>query len=209
MSVQKPISTNIESHPFTMIDNKVINEIDNMEAFTVWVYLLSKSENWDVIRSHVKNRFGIGDAKLESIFAYLNAHNLIEYRRERLPNGRLGKVEIWILNGSRWTKEPNKNGISTTPSKTTGVDNHSHGSGKLLKKDKALNHREEQQLNKEEVVVFSDEDENQEQPADLITTMELVENEDTKAVEDFMREMFRSDSEYNLNDDEVLEHGLG
>lgn len=117
MSIEKfnPVITG-ESVPYTMVCNKVIQNIDNMEAFTVWVYLLSLPKDWNIVKQHVKNHFKIGDQKLKKIFAYLAAHNLIETIRHRDESGRITKFELRILNGTNFTKKPNEINARTTGS---------------------------------------------------------------------------------------------
>lgn len=104
-----------ESVPFTQVSTKVIQEITNLEAGFVWVYLLTLPPDWQVVKVHLKNHFGIGELKLKRIFAYLNEHKLIEYTRQRLSNGQLGAVDVRILNGTRF-----KNPVV----QTTGIENH-------------------------------------------------------------------------------------
>ena len=103
MSVEKfnPLISG-ELIPYTQVDTKVIQTIKNIEAGFIWVYLLTLPQDWQVIKQHVKNHFGIGDDKLKKIFAYLRRCNLIEYVRERDSLGKLRKSEIRILNGSRF-----------------------------------------------------------------------------------------------------------
>jgi hypothetical protein len=92
--------------PYTQVNTRVIQEIDNMEAGFVWVYLLTLPKDWKVVKAHLANHFKMGKAKIKKIFAYLKSHNLIEYIRERLPNGQLSTIDIRVLNGSRFIKIP-------------------------------------------------------------------------------------------------------
>ena len=117
MSVEKfNPSISGQSIPYTMVCNKVIQNIDNMEAFAVWVYLLSLPKDWEVVKQHVKNHFNMGNKKLKSIFAYLVSHNLIKSIQSRDENGRMGKSEIQVLNGTEFIKNPNKINTATVGS---------------------------------------------------------------------------------------------
>lgn len=88
-----------EIDPFFMISRKVVQEIDDPVAGFVWVYLRSMSSTWKVIKAHIKKHFGLSDDKIKKVFAWLNAHNLIQYRQQRLPSGEMGDHEIHVLNG--------------------------------------------------------------------------------------------------------------
>lgn len=133
-----------ESVPYTMVCNKVIQNIDNMEAFTVWVYLLSLPKDWNVVKQHVKNHFNIGDKKLKQIFAYLTSHNLIKSIQSRGENGRMGSSEIRVLNGTEFTKNSSKINTATVGSENRPAVNRPCGkegttnktSNKINKKQK-------------------------------------------------------------------------
>lgn len=139
MSVQKFKQTEYnplierEAVPFTMVNTNVIKNLKNAEAGFVWIYLLSHTENWRVIKSHLKNHFDIGDNKLKQIFAYLANHRLIEYIQTTNEKGQFGKSDIRILNGDRFLNETyddlTAGSISAPPVFRTC------GSGELLKKD--------------------------------------------------------------------------
>lgn len=88
-----------ESDPFFLISRKVVQEIDDPVAGFIWVYLRSMSSTWKVIKAHIKKHFGLSDDKIKKVFAWLNAHNLIQYRQQRLPSGEMGDHEIHVLNG--------------------------------------------------------------------------------------------------------------
>lgn len=101
MSVEEfnPRITN-EEIPFFMVDRNVVQNISNIEAGFVWVYLRSMSSTWKVIKEHIQKHFKIGEKKCKSIFAWLNKHGLIEYVKERDSKGVWTTSEIRVLNGS-------------------------------------------------------------------------------------------------------------
>lgn len=105
--------------PYTQINTKVIQNIENLEAGFVWVYLLTLPKDWKVMKSHLKKKFGIGEDKMKQIFAYLRKCNLIEYVRMRNKDGTLNTTEVRILNGNKF-----KNLQSKKSCATTGVKNH-------------------------------------------------------------------------------------
>jgi hypothetical protein len=117
-----------ETIPYFQANTYVVQNIKNMEAGFIWIYLLTLPKDWQVIKSHIKSHFGIGDDKIKKIFAYLNKHRLIEYVRERDENGKMRKSEIRILNGSRFIpEESNTYEKSATGVKIHPLDNHTCG----------------------------------------------------------------------------------
>lgn len=95
-----------EAIPYAQININVVQQITDMQAGFVWVYLQSKPANWRIIKEHIKNHFKIGNAKIKKIFAYLHQHNLIEYIQENGENGQFGKHDIRVLNGSKFKSYP-------------------------------------------------------------------------------------------------------
>lgn len=125
-----------EADPFFIISRKVVQEIDDPVAGFIWVYLRSMSSTWKVIKSHIENHFGLSQDKVEKVFAWLTAHKLLEYKRDRRPDGTLGIVEIVVRNGRDYFKPENvqkstkksiKSKVATTSGNTTPVDNHTSG----------------------------------------------------------------------------------
>lgn len=89
---------------FTQINNNVINNIKNGDAFLVWCYLYSKTPNWKTIKQNIKNVYGFGDLKIKKIFSYLRRANLIEYVQSKSANGHYERVQICVLNGKKFDK---------------------------------------------------------------------------------------------------------
>ena len=44
-----------EKPEFTIIKNKIINNIRNPGALAIYCYLASKPENWDICKKHLQN----------------------------------------------------------------------------------------------------------------------------------------------------------
>lgn len=128
MSIEKfnPKVTH-EAIPYLQVNQSVVQQIDNLEAGFVWIYLLSKPENWEVIKSHLKNHFKIGDDKIKSIFAYLHKCKLIEYIRERDEKGIFRKTEIRVLNGSQFVNYQQHTEQQPTGVKIQRVASHTCG----------------------------------------------------------------------------------
>jgi len=126
MAIQKfNNSTTIskEQIPFTQVNNNVIQNMKEMEAFCVWVYLLSMPPDWRIIKEQIKKHFGIGDAKIKKIFSCLNAHNLIRYEAIRNETGNdFSHWNIVVLNGNDFIKNTDKS--NTNNRNRTGSKSH-------------------------------------------------------------------------------------
>ena len=127
MSVQKFNSkTKVFNQPipYTQINSNVIQNITDMEAGFVWVYLQSKSMNWNVIKTHIKTHFKVGDKKIKTIFAYLNRHNLIRYHQIRTEDGKkISHHDIEVLNGEDFIINPVVKELSTEEVSTGSIIN--------------------------------------------------------------------------------------
>lgn len=93
-----------ETVPYLQVNRNVVQSIRDPEVLAVWVYLLSLPNDWEVIKNHVQNHFKIGEKKLRSIFSSLRKHQLIDYIQNRNDDGKLGKHEIIVLNGSKFSE---------------------------------------------------------------------------------------------------------
>jgi hypothetical protein len=151
MSIEKLDQAKIskENIPYTQISTFVIQNVRDPIAGFIWVYLSSLPVDWVVRKEQIKNKFNVGDTALKLIFSYLNRSKLIEYHRERLSTGKLGKSIIHVLCGNRFNADEHyikttgskikpvaKIREKTTGSKTRRLENHTSGSGALQKKYK-------------------------------------------------------------------------
>lgn len=129
MSVEKyNPQMHYETIPYAQININVIQNITNMEAGFVWVYLQSKPKDWTIIKEHLKNHFKIGDDKIKKIFSFLSKSNLIEYIKEYDKKGKILKWDIKVLNGSKFISYPQ---AKSTGVKIHRVADHTCGSGAL------------------------------------------------------------------------------
>lgn len=142
MSVEKFNSKSKITHekiPFTQVSNIVINGITDLEAGFVYIYLLSKSGDWEIIKSHIKNRFKIGDKKVRTIFSYLAKRNLIKYHAIRTANGsKISHCDIEVLNGSAFISEISTEAIFNPVEICLGRKERTTKERDLLKKEKKL-----------------------------------------------------------------------
>jgi len=133
--------------PYTQINTQILQSIKDLNAGFVWVYLLSLPRGWKVIKQQIKNHFKIGDLKIKKIFAYLNAHNLIEYIQVRDELGKkIIRWDIRVLNGSKFVDHENeeektvkkqkvkkKSYPQPTGSKVDPLDNHPGRESRAIK----------------------------------------------------------------------------
>lgn len=102
MSVEKlseMINVTHEKMPFTQISNNVIENIKSPIAFLIYAYLLSKSSDWIVQKSFLKNKFSVGNSTLKHVFSYLHRCCLIEYVLIKDEYGKIVKHDIRVLIG--------------------------------------------------------------------------------------------------------------
>jgi hypothetical protein len=101
MSIEKLDFETIEREhiPFVTLPTTVIQKIKNPMAGFMWVYFNSLPPEWKINKSHIMAHFDISERTYQRHMSYLKSHNLIEYRRYRMPNGTLGPVTLVSLNG--------------------------------------------------------------------------------------------------------------
>lgn len=75
-----------------MLSNETFNASLKPDALGVWLYLLSKSEDWVIVDKHVEKHFGIGPDKRQRIFRELQDHGVMVRTPKR---GKGGRVEGW------------------------------------------------------------------------------------------------------------------
>lgn len=74
---ESPSQLSIRGARFTTIPNDTLELIKDPVAGIIWVYLMSKSENWIVRNKDIQNRFGIGRDKVHSSMKYLRGLGLV------------------------------------------------------------------------------------------------------------------------------------
>lgn len=91
-----------EKIPYTFICNKVIQNITDIQAGFVWIYLQSLPATWVPNKFHLMSHFKISERTYQRIMSYLSEVNLIAYTRCRNKNGTLGAVRLIVKNGSEF-----------------------------------------------------------------------------------------------------------
>lgn len=98
MSVQKFVLSK-ESSNFTIVPNKVIQGIKELELLGFYVYLLSLPPEWIFYKTQLKDHCRIGIKKLERFLSRLAQMNLIEIAQMRDEKGHFAHFDLRILNG--------------------------------------------------------------------------------------------------------------
>jgi hypothetical protein len=112
----------VEQYPFTQIPNNVILSIKDNDAFRLYVYLLSKSRDWRVVKEYAAKECGIGEKKARECWSYFARCGLIEYRTEKDGKGKIIKHDMVVLIGLKFNKdEPFKPVDKSTGAKTASV----------------------------------------------------------------------------------------
>ncbi len=105
---------------FTTLGNDVFEAPLKPDAFAVWVYLLSKPDDWKVRPSQLRARFGIGKDKLQRIFRELEAYGVM--RRD--PVRRSGQFVEWdyLVTEHPQPENPASGGVDQKPENTAMAD---------------------------------------------------------------------------------------
>lgn len=105
MSVEKLNSksqSKIENNPFTQVSNLVINNIKDNDAFRIWVFLLSKSMDWMIIKEWTAKTCKVGKRKAIKIWSYLQRSNLLETICIKDEKGKIIKWDLHVLSGTKF-----------------------------------------------------------------------------------------------------------
>jgi hypothetical protein len=132
MSVQK-LSEKIiigQKVPYTVLSNKVIQNINDPYVLATWCYLSSLPPDWKVSYAQLKKHFLIGRNRLEKIMSNLRKMNLIEYVNEKDSSGRFSGSVVRVLCGEEFISLsedveniPNTASLFTAPLETEGAVN--------------------------------------------------------------------------------------
>jgi hypothetical protein len=105
MSVQKfnsKTKINLQPLKYVIINSHVVQNYPDAEALGVWIYLLSKPSDWNVVKSYLREHFKMGINKINKIFASLSKHNLVKYRVIKDERGKISHFDIEVLNGEEF-----------------------------------------------------------------------------------------------------------
>lgn len=155
-----------EPSPYTVIPTNVIQELAprHQTAYCLWSYLQSLPPDWEPNKHHLIKLFSISERTYHTHMKILVQCNLIQYVRYRYKNGRLGKVIIKVLNGSKFELPEQSNHtakiciVDAPHCKITTLQNdHSVEKLRTYKTNKLLTKEKENKQNKQDpVFVFSD-----------------------------------------------------
>jgi hypothetical protein len=84
-NIQKYDSRLMKDYPFTILLNKVIQNIQDLEVVGLYAYLASLPPEWIINKEHLKSHFKIGTKKIEGLFRKFMNYGLLikeEYREK-------------------------------------------------------------------------------------------------------------------------------
>jgi len=82
--------------PYEQIDRETIQAFKDPIALAIWVYLLSKPENWEVNTTEIKNHFNISEAKRLKAFKEMRELGLYEVKRIKDNKGQFISSHFFI-----------------------------------------------------------------------------------------------------------------
>jgi hypothetical protein len=129
MSVEKLIISK-ESSSFTVLPNKVLQNLVHLDALGLWVYLASLPPTWEFYKDQLREHFGIGKDKLEKLLFILREHNLLTIESVRNAQGRFVHWHLHILSGNDFAQP--KNPYKSSNLDENAPDTENPGTGKPL-----------------------------------------------------------------------------
>lgn len=123
MSVKKLTNESkviIEKSPYAQILNSIIVNIKDNDAFRLYCYLYSKSENWNVAKEWTAKKCKVAQKKSKKCWSYLERCGLIKYVIYKNEKGKIKKYDVEVLNGLKFDpNEPFLNENKPSGAKTT------------------------------------------------------------------------------------------
>lgn len=98
MSVEKYIIRKEQS--YTVIPNKVLQNLNNYEALGLYSYLCSLPPGWEFYKKQLMEHGNVGREKLNNLLKILKNHDLIEFNQIRDEKGQFSRFELHVKDGS-------------------------------------------------------------------------------------------------------------
>ena len=76
---------------FTSLSNETLSIITNTDALAIWVYLMSKPDNWIIRPEDIKKHFNLGSHRYQNAIKFLKDCNL--YVIKPLQDSKTGKLD--------------------------------------------------------------------------------------------------------------------
>lgn len=99
MSVQKCIIDKVTGN-FTTFLNNVLQNLHNLPALGLYVYLGSLPHKWEFQKDHLRKHFSIGIEKLNKLLKVLEVHGLVQMVQKRDENGQFSHFSMQVNDGS-------------------------------------------------------------------------------------------------------------
>jgi|SRR5690349_5456514 len=126
MSIVKntPNFLKLSKLPFTTLLNKTIDLIKDPGALGIYLYLSSKSDDWEISETNLKNRFGKGRDYIRDRLSELKALGLIETFAIKDKKGRIVKWETVLYNEPHFPENPSSGEVHITEKPASGKTRH-------------------------------------------------------------------------------------
>ncbi len=82
--------------PYEMVPREVAQSIDNPHALAIWMYLLTKPDDWIVRRTDIKTHFSIGDQVYSKAMNYLYDGKLCKREVIQDKGGKIANTVIHV-----------------------------------------------------------------------------------------------------------------
>ena len=89
--IRRKIETN-----FTTVPNEMLRGDLSADAIGVALYLLSHTPNWEIRRGDIKNRFGMGNSRIQRILGELESAGYLSRSQKRDDNGTFASWDYEI-----------------------------------------------------------------------------------------------------------------
>lgn len=113
MSVEKLVISK-EASSFTVLPNKVLQNLCNADALGLWCYLASLPPDWEFYKEQIRAHFKIGRDKLDKLLSILKEYDLIDIAFVRDAQGRFvhWHIHVYSGNGFAQTEKPDSIRVS-------------------------------------------------------------------------------------------------
>ena len=95
--------------PYEIVPRSTVQRITNPDALAIWIYLLTKPDNWTVRKAEIKTHFSIGEDRYGAAMRHLREAGLVV--SASVSDGKTGKLQgrvIWVNADANLTEVPEK-----------------------------------------------------------------------------------------------------
>lgn len=115
MSVEKLVISK-EASSFTVLPNKVLQNLYHADALGLWCYLASLPPTWEFYKDQIRTHFKIGRDKLDKLLSILKEHALIDIAYVRDAQGRFVHWHIHVYSGNGFAQPEKPDSVRVSES---------------------------------------------------------------------------------------------